>query len=46
MCRFRVTKVLIIDNGKQFISRKFKSFYVGLSNDMRYFFIAHPHSNG
>ncbi|KAK3043471.1 hypothetical protein RJ639_002050 [Escallonia herrerae] len=46
VCRFRVPKILIIDNGKQFDNSNFRSFCEGLSICLYFTSVAHPQSNG
>lgn len=46
MCRFEVPKAIIIDNEKQFDSKKFRSFYSGFLIDLRFSSVAHQQSNG
>lgn len=42
---FKVTKNIITDNDKQFDSKKFKTFCIGLSIDLKFSLVAHPQSN-
>ncbi|KAK3004952.1 hypothetical protein RJ639_020199 [Escallonia herrerae] len=46
VCHFRVLKVLITDNGKQFNNSSFRSFCEGLSIGLYFTSVAHPQSNG
>ncbi|XP_066160631.1 uncharacterized protein [Oryza sativa Japonica Group] len=45
VCRFRVPKEFITDNGKQFDSDKFREMCEGLNLEIRFASIAHPQSN-
>ncbi|KAK3013371.1 hypothetical protein RJ639_009536 [Escallonia herrerae] len=46
ICHFRVPKILITDNGKQFNNSNFQSFCEGLFTGLRFTSVAHPQSNG
>ena len=46
ICRFRIPKALVSDNGKQFDNPKFRDFYVELGIKNYYSFLAHPQFNG
>nr|ABF95613.1 retrotransposon protein, putative, Ty3-gypsy subclass [Oryza sativa Japonica Group] len=46
VCRFRVPKEFITDNGKQFDSDKFREMCEGLNLEIRFASVAHPQSNG
>lgn len=44
--KFRLLEFLIIDNKKQFESKKFKNFCTSLSIDLRFSLVVHSQSNG
>ncbi|KAK3031150.1 hypothetical protein RJ639_035148 [Escallonia herrerae] len=46
VCRFGVPRALVVDNGKQFHNKNFRTFCTNLSIDLRFTSVAHPQSNG
>ena len=46
ICRFRVPRTLIVDNGKQFDSDKFKEFYKNIGTSLAFASVYHLESNG
>ena len=46
ICRFRIPRALVSDNGKQFDNPKFRDFYIELGIKNYYSSPAHPQSNG
>ncbi|KAK3005160.1 hypothetical protein RJ639_017166 [Escallonia herrerae] len=46
VCRFGIRRVLVIDNGKQFVNLTFQTFCANLSIEQRFTSVAHPQSNG
>ena len=46
MCRFRIPKALVSDNGKRFYNLKYKNFCIELRIKNYYSSPAHPQSNG
>ena len=46
ICRFRIPKVLVSDNGKQFDNNSFWDFCSQLGIRNHYSFPAHPQANG
>lgn len=45
MCKFGVPKALVTNNGKQFDSKKFRTFLSGLSIALKFSLVAHPKKN-
>jgi IS30 family transposase len=46
VCRFGVPRSLIVDNGKQFDSKKFKEFCISIGTKIAFASVYHPESNG
>ena len=46
ICRYRIPKVLVFDNGKQFDNNAFKDFCLELGIKNHYSSLAHPQANG
>ena len=46
VCRYRIPRVLIIDNGKQFDNDSFKGFCSQLGIKNHYSSLTHPQANG
>jgi transposase InsO family protein len=46
ICRFGVPRILIVDNGKQFDSDKFKEFCTSIGTKLAFALVYHPKSNG
>jgi transposase InsO family protein len=46
VCRFGVPRTLIVDNGKQFNSNKFKEFCTSIGTKLAFVSVYHPESNG
>jgi transposase InsO family protein len=46
VCRFSVPQSLTVDNGKQFDSDNFKSFYKSIGTKIAFASVYHPESNG
>ena len=46
VCRFRIPRTIISDNGRQFDSQKFGSFCSGLGIRNKYSSLGHPQANG
>jgi hypothetical protein len=46
ICRFRVSRILIVDNDKQFDSNKFKEFYTSIGTKLAFTSVYHLESNG
>ena len=46
VCRFRIPRVIISDNGRQFDSHKFRDFYKELGIRNHYSSPSHPQANG
>jgi len=46
VCRFRISKTIITDNGTQFDSVEFRNFCQKYKIEKRYTDVAHPQSNG
>ena len=46
ICRFGVPRTLIVDNGKQFNSDKFKEFCQSIGTKIAFALVYHPESNG
>ena len=46
VCRFRIPRTIISDNGRQFDSQKFRSFCSGLGIRNKYSSPGHPQANG
>ena len=46
ICRFKIPRALVSDNGKQFDNPKFRYFYAELGIKNYYSSLAHPQSNG
>ena len=44
--RFKIPKVIITDNGRQFDNTKFKKFYTLFHIDHKLMLVAHPQANG
>ena len=46
ICRYRIPKVLVFDNGKQFDNNEFRDFCLELGIKNHYSSLAHPQANG
>ena len=46
ICRFRVPRTLIVDNGKQFDSDNFKEFNKSIGTKVAFTSVYHPESKG
>ncbi len=46
VCRFGIPRVLVADNGSQFIDKGFQEFISDLGTKMHFAPVAHPQSNG
>ena len=46
ICRYRIPKVLVFDNGKQFDNNAFRDFCLELGIKNHYSSLAHPQANG
>jgi len=46
VCRFEVSSLLTVDNGKQFNSDRFKEFYQHIGTKIAFASVYHPESNG
>ena len=46
VCRFRIPKTIISDNGRQFDSQAFRSFCSNLGIRNKYSSLGHPQANG
>ncbi|KAK3026311.1 hypothetical protein RJ639_040999 [Escallonia herrerae] len=46
ICRFGISRVLIMDNGKQFDNSTFRTFRANLSIEQCFTSVAHPQTNG
>ena len=46
MCRYRIPRVLVSDNGRQFDNNAFRDFYSELGIKNHYSSPAHPQANG
>ena len=46
ICRLGVPRTLMVDNGKQFDSDKFKEFYKSMGTTLAFASVYHPESNG
>ena len=45
VCRFRVPRILIVDNGKQFDSDNFRDFCKSIGTSLVFASVYHPESN-
>ena len=46
VCKFDIPRTIILDNGRQFDSQEFKSFYLGLKIKNQFSSLGHPQANG
>ena len=46
ICRFGILRTIILDNGRQFDSQAFRSFYLNLGIRNKYLSPGHPQANG
>ena len=46
VCRFRIPRTIISDNGQQFDSQGFQNFYSGLGIKNQFLSPGHPQANG
>jgi hypothetical protein len=46
ICRFRMTKILIVDNGTWVDSKAFKTYYKPVVTSIHFASVRHPESNG
>ena len=46
ICRFRITRTIILDNGRQFNSQGFKDFCLSIGIKNQFSSLGHPQANG
>ena len=46
VCRFRIPQTIILDNGRQFDSKNFRDFCLGIGIKNQFLSLGHPQANG